>query len=113
MSSFKIIRYKIYKKGGITDDRLLKFLPKKLNNVKNKIIILDNTSSHKNKKVKDFIIKNNSLLYTIFYQHKTQTIKGFFNKLKSRLSNKKDLGLKKLCQNVGKYFERKTKRNLL
>ena len=30
-------------------------------------------------------------------QHRTQAIEGFFNILKSRLSNKKDLGYEKLC----------------
>jgi len=100
MSSSKIIGYKIYKESGITGDRLLKFLQKNFKNVKNKIIILDNASSHKNKKVKDFIIKNNSLLYTVPYQYRTQAIEGFFNILKSRLSNKKDFRYEKLCQNI-------------
>ena len=71
MSFSKIIGYRIYKKDRITGDQLLKFLQKNLKNVKNKIIILDNANSHKNKKVKDFIIKNNSLLYTVPYQHRT------------------------------------------
>jgi len=79
---------------------LLKFLQKNFQNVKNKIIILDNASSHRNKKVKDFITKNNFLLYIVPYQPRTQAIEGFFNLLKSKLSNKKDLGYEKLYQNV-------------
>jgi hypothetical protein len=67
MSSSKIIGYKISKENGINSDRLLKFLQKNFQNVKNKIIILDNASSYKNKKVKDFIIKNNFLLYSVLY----------------------------------------------
>lgn len=100
MSSSKIIGYKIYTEGGINSERLLKFLQKNFQNVKNKIIILDNASSHRNKKVKDFITKNNFLLYTVPYQPRTQAIEGFFNLLKSKLSNKKDLGYEKLYQNV-------------
>ena len=100
ISSFKIIGYKIYTKGGINSERLLKFLQKNFQNVKNKIIILDNASSHRNKKVKDFITKDNFLLYTVLYQPRTQAIERFFNLLKSKLLNKKDLGYEKLYQNV-------------
>jgi len=59
MSSSKIVNYEIYKQGRIDGERLLKFLKRLLKDKKNKIIILDNTSSHKNEKVKKFITKNN------------------------------------------------------
>jgi len=39
-------------------------------------------------------------LFTVPYQSRTQAIEGFFNLLKSKLSNKKDLGYEKLYQNV-------------
>ena len=41
---------------------------------KNKLIILDNASSHRNQLVKDVIKKNNNLLYTVPYQHYTNAI---------------------------------------
>lgn len=86
MESSKIVGYQIFKKGGINSDRLLEFLQKNFKDIRSKIIILDNASSHKSAKVKNFITKYNFLLYTIPYQHRTQAIEGFFNILKSRLS---------------------------
>jgi len=53
----KIINYEIYKQGEINGEQLLKFLQIILKNKKNKIIILDNASNHRNKKVKKFITK--------------------------------------------------------
>ena len=54
MSSSKIVNYEIYKQDGINGEQLLKFLQIVLKDKKNKIIILDNASSHKNEKVKKF-----------------------------------------------------------
>lgn len=77
---------KLYRKGGIDTDRLKHFLKKYITRkYKNKLIILDNASSHRNEKIKKLINKKNNLLYTIPYQHFTNTIEGFFNILKSRL----------------------------
>ena len=44
-------------------NRLIEFLNKFLSEQKNKLIILDNASSHKNKQVQNAITKNNFLLY--------------------------------------------------
>jgi len=41
---------------------------------KNKLIILDNASSHKNDKIKELVNKNNKLLYAVHYQHFTNSI---------------------------------------
>merc|ERR1712060_107598 len=65
MESSKIVGYQIFKKGGINSDRSLEFLQKNFKDIRSKIIILDNASSHKSAKVKDFITKHNFLLYTI------------------------------------------------
>ena len=52
--------YELYNKGGIDGDRLLAFLEKFITNkYKNKVIILDNASSHRNIRVKELINKNN------------------------------------------------------
>jgi transposase len=68
---------------------------------KNKLIILDNASRHKNKQIQNAITKNNSLLYSVPYQHGTQAIEGFFNILKSRLKQKSsDLSYNNLCLNI-------------
>ena len=45
---------------------------------KNKLIILDNASSHRNQLVKDVIKKNNNLLYAVPYQHYTNCDRGIF-----------------------------------
>jgi len=76
-------------------------LNKFLSTTNNKSIILNNANSHKNKQVKNFITKNNSLLYSIPYQHETQAIESFFNILKNRLKQKNsDLSYNNLCLNV-------------
>ena len=77
MSSSKIIGYEIYKEGEINGDRFLEFLQKNLKNTKNKVIILDNTSSHKNKQIKDFITKNNSLLTQSLINKEPKQLKVF------------------------------------
>jgi len=52
----KYIKYIIYEKGGIDSNRLIDFLNKFITTkYKNKLIILDNVSSHRNQKVKDNI----------------------------------------------------------
>ncbi len=53
------------------------------NNFKNKLIILDNASSHRNPKVKELIMKHNHLLYAVPYQHFTNSIENYFKPLKN------------------------------
>ena len=87
-----VIGYEIYKKGGIDSNRMVNFINKFINGkYKNKLIILDNASSHRNQLVKDVIKKDNNLLYAVPYQHYTNAIEGYFNVLKSRLQKKKGL----------------------
>ena len=49
---------------------------------KNKLIILDNASSHRHEKIKELVNKNNKLLYSVPYQHFTNSIEGYFSLLK-------------------------------
>ena len=72
---------------------------------KNKLIILDNASSHRNEKIKKLINKKNNLLYTIPYQHFTNTIEGFFNILKSRLQKLEGLVYDELKDNIKKVIK--------
>ena len=72
--------------------------------IKNKLIILDNASSHRNQLVKDVIKKDNNLLYAVPYQHYTNAIEGYFNVLKSRLQKKKGLTYDELVKNVKDVF---------
>ena len=98
-----VIGYEIYDKGGIDSNRLIEFINKFINGkYKNKLIVLDNASSHRNKNVKDLINKDNKLLYSVPYQHFTNVIENFFSVLKSKLRKEKDVGLVKLKNNIRK-----------
>jgi len=95
------IGYKIYQKGGIDSNRLIDFLEENIvNKYKNKLIILDNASCHRNEKVKDVINRNNKLLHSVVYQHYTNCIENYFSILKNYLYKKKDLGYIKLNENI-------------
>ena len=67
---------------------------------KNKVIILDNASYHRNKRVKELINKNNKLIYSVPYQHYTNSIEMFFSLLKSKLHKKKGLYYEDLNNNI-------------
>jgi len=101
-----VIGYEIYDKGGIDSVRLIDFLNKFIvKKYKNKLIVLDNASSHRNKNVKDVIQKDNNLLYAVPYQHFTNVIEGYFSVLKSKLRKQNDVGLEKLKQNIRKLIK--------
>ena len=71
------------KKGGIDSDRLYEFLETYITNkYKNKLIILDNASSHINKRIKNLVNKDNKILYAVPYQHFTNSIENYFSMLK-------------------------------
>jgi transposase-like protein len=96
-----VIGWKPYEKGGITSDRLEIFLKNVITNkLKNKIIILDNASSHRNAKIKELIAKNNTLLYSVPYQHYTNAIENFFSLLKSKIRKMEGLSYNKLLENI-------------
>ena len=67
-----------------------KFIVKKY---KNKLIIFDNASSHRNQEVKEVIQKDNNLLYAVPYQPYTNVIEGYFSVLKRKLQKNNDIGL--------------------
>jgi len=63
-----LMRWELYDKGGIDSDRLYEFLEKYITKkYKNKLIILDNASSHRNEKIKELLNKHNTLLYSIIF----------------------------------------------
>ena len=64
-----------YKKSEINTDRLIEFLEKYITTkFKNKLIILDNASSHRNERIKELVNKHNNILYAVPYQHFTNLI---------------------------------------
>jgi hypothetical protein len=96
----KTVKWKLYKKGGIDTLRLIEFLKELLKNTKNKLIILDNASSHRNDKIKELVNKNNKLLYAVPYQHFTNSIENYFSMMKARLRKIEGLTHSEIKQNI-------------
>ena len=69
---------------------------------KNKLIILDNASSHLNPTIKEIINKDNHLLYAVPYQYFTNSIENYFSMLKSRLQKLDGLTHSALKENITK-----------
>ena len=81
-----VVNWDLYEKGGINTDRLIEFLEHNITSkLRNKLIILDNASAHRNERIKALVNKNNNLLYAVPYQHFTNSIENYFSMLKSRL----------------------------
>jgi hypothetical protein len=95
--------FELYEKGGIDTTRLKTFLETHiLNKYRNKLIILDNASSHRNEIIKNLINQNNKVLYSVPYQHFTNSIENFFSMFKSRLSKLDGLTYNELKVNINK-----------
>ena len=98
-----VVGWDLYEKSGINADRMVEFLEANITNkFKNKLIILDNASSHRNSKVKEVINKDNHLLYAVPYQHFTNSIENYFSMLKSRLQKLDGLTHAELKENITK-----------
>ena len=102
ITSKGVIEWDLYEKGGINTDRLVEFLEKNITSkLKNKLIILDNASSHRNERIKELIGKNNHILYAVPYQHFTNSIENYFSMLKSRLQKTEGLNYTDIKANIG------------
>ncbi len=102
ITSKGVIEWDLYEKGGINTDRLIEFLEKNITSkLKNKLIILDNASSHRNERIKELIGKNNHILYDVPYQHFTNSIENYFSMLKSRLQKTEGLKYTDIKANIG------------
>jgi len=101
ISTKGVLGWDLYEKGGINTDRLVEFLETYITNkYKNKLIILDNASSHRNERIKELVGKNNNILYAVPYQHFTNSIENYFSMLKSRLQKEEGLTYEKLKENI-------------
>jgi len=101
ISSKGVEGFELYDKGGIDTTRLKTFLETNiLNKYRNKLIILDNASSHRNEIIKNLINHNNKVLYSIPYQHYTNAIEGFFSVFKSKLRKLQGLTYNELKSNI-------------
>ena len=103
ISTEGVLGWDLYNKGGIDSNRLYDFLQEHITTkFKNKLIILDNASSHRNAKIKELVNKHNNLLYSVPYQHFTNSIENFFSMLKSRLQKLEGLKYEELKKNIAK-----------
>ena len=93
ISTKGVLGWDLYEKSGINKDRLYEFLETHITNkYKNKLIILDNASSHINERIKELVNKDNKILYAVPYQHFTNSIENYFSILKSRLYKESEEG---------------------
>lgn len=107
-----VLGWKLYNNGGIDGDRLYNFLEKNITSkFKNKLVILDNASSHRNERIKDLINKDNTLLYSIPYQHFTNAIENYFSMLKSKLQKMSGETFDELRSNIKKTLKEIQKDN--
>ena len=103
ISTKGVLGWELYEKSGINTDRLVEFLEKYITTkFKDKLIILDNASSHRNESIKELISKHNNILYAVPYQHFTNSIENYFSMLKSRLQKIDGLTHTKLKENISK-----------
>ena len=101
ISTNGVLGWDLYEKSGINTDRLYEFLETHITSkYNNKLIILDNASSHRSDKIKDLVNKNNKILYSVPYQHFTNSIDNYFSMLKSRLQKLDGLTHEKLKENI-------------
>ena len=101
-----VVDWDLYEKGGINTDRLIDFLEQNITNkLRNKLIILDNASSHRNEKIKELVNKHNNILYAVPYQHFTNSIENYFSMLKSRLQKLDGLTYNELKKNIEKVIK--------
>ena len=98
-----VVNWDLYEKGGINTDRLIEFLEHNITSkLRNKLIILDNASAHRNERIKALVNKHNNLLYAVPYQHFTNSIENYFSMLKSRLQKLDGLKYENLKENIQK-----------
>ena len=101
ISTKGVLGWDLYEKSGINTDRLYEFLEIHITSkYNNKLIILDNASSHRSDKIKELVNKNNKILYSVPYQHFTNSIENYFSMLKSRLQKLDGLTHEKLKENI-------------
>ena len=112
-----VLGWTLYEKSGIDSIRLKKFLEDNITSkYKNKAIILDNASAHRNEIIKNLVNKDNKLIYSVPYQHFTNAIEHYFSILKSRLQKLEGLTYNELKLNIGKVIKdipKDTYKNLL
>lgn len=112
ISTKGVVYWKLYKKGGIDNVRLIEFLKIVLRNKKNKLILMDNASAHKKQTVKDFIVKSkNDYVYVLPYHHFQNPIEKLFNQLKYYMRKDEPMSYEEIKKSVKNSIRRITKDN--
>ena len=114
ISNSKYVGATLYKEGGMTKERFVKFLEENIfNKLKNHLIILDNAGSHNNEYVKQAIINSgNNYLYLIPYNPQLNPIEQYFNQIKHYLRlNKKVLKYDELVIEIKNAIKQVKKEN--
>ena len=109
-----LIGAKIYEKGGMTKERFVDFIDTFIKDkYKNNLIILDNAGSHHNEFVQNKITNTgNKYLYSIPYQHYTNSIENFFSQLKYYLKlNKPSSSFAQVKTNISNALKHIKKEN--
>ena len=109
-----LIGAKIYEKGGMTKERFVNFIDTFIKDkYKNHLIILDNAGSHQNELVQNKITNTeNKYLYSIPYQHYTNSIENFFSQLKHYLRlNKPSSSFAEIKTNISNALKNIKKEN--
>lgn len=110
-----VLDWILYEKGGSDHCRLIEFIKRFIEGKKNKLILMDNASCHRNQEVKDFITKSkNDYVYVLGYYHYRNPIEKFFNQLKYYMKKDEPMTydlIKKSIKKAIKYIELKTYKN--
>ena len=105
ISSKGMVSWQLYEKGGMDSERLINFLNEVTTKYKDKLIILDNASCHRNDRVKSLIQEHNKLLYSVPYQHFTNAIENYFSVFKSKLQKLDGLTYEEIKANIRKVIK--------
>lgn len=107
-----VLDWILYEKGGSDHCRLIEFIKRFIEGKKNKLILMDNASCHRNQEVKDFIIKSkNDYVYVLGYHHFQNPIEKFFNQLKYYMKKDEPMSydlIKKSIKKAIKHIELKS-----
>ena len=103
ISNKKCIGYALYEKGSVNSERFNIFIKSICDNVKNKLIILDNGQIHKKEEtVKIIKDSGNHLLYTCPYHPRLDAIEQFFNQMKHYMKLHESTNYNELKENIKK-----------
>lgn len=103
----------LYKKDGIDHVRLIEFLEMILNGYNNKLVLMDNASSHRNPNVKKFIKDSkNDHVHVLPYHHYQNPIDKFFNQLKHYMRKDEPMSYDEIKISLKKSIKKISKENL-